>query len=866
MPKRKKYSKASSVQKSVYRHSKHGSMYLQFLGTSVDATPTVVLFTEGQRFVFNTGEGFQRMCTEHKVKLIRVSDILMTRLDPDTFGGLLGMLMTLGDIGMKSINLHGPANLRALLSASNSFARRDKLKKKVLSVDDPEWKIESDRGVQITAVPLQCRQIKTGTEPQAKRQRGDVKEFHSQHQCGDTKEFQSPKASEMSKASASVFSFVGKIPAFPGVFNRKRAEEIGIVPGRIYAKLKGGETVECTLRDGTTRKVKPSEVLTGGEPGYRFCILDCPSVRLLPMFIDSLTPYKDTHPQLTSDGKLKVVIHFSPLSVVNDERYSEFIQSFAPEADHIMVHPSMCGKQTVWWGSELNMLKLRLLDRDIFPQVAKTSDKGLPLKLSPSKMSHNLIQGRHLLKYILFPHKRIGLDQSAGLTAPGIRNISASFVEKGVDFKSVEERILAFRERLQQEVEQNKNKVQLQAEPKIVSQGSKKNVALGLLDAAGGIVTSLLPQINAMVPEGKSRRANIADILASSQPGNNPFITFLGTGSAVPTKYRSLSAIHIAMDSSQKGILLDCGEGAYLQIVRAFGTVENARAVLLKLECVWISHMHADHHLGLLNILHKRQEAAKIGGFDIGSKSPIRPLLIIGPNGLEKWLREFKKCTGIEMEYTFVCNYTLRHRKPEKITQTVAFKALRDRLGIEYLDTVKVDHCPDAWAAVIGHTSGWKIVYSGDCRPSAELIRVGRGAHVLIHEATFDDSLVDEAYDRKHSTVGEALHVGFQMRAERVILTHFSARYPKIPEEFEQEEGKGEMDRDMGDGHATKFKIPKFGVSFDLMRVRLDQVLWMDKLVEACRWIFPEHAEGEDDISKLERSDESPRASSGSKP
>eukprot|EP00954_Amorphochlora_amoebiformis_P011924 931324-Amorphochlora_amoeboformis.AAC.1 len=85
-------------------------------------------------------------------------------------------------------------------------------------------------------------------------------------------------------------------------------------------------------------------------------------------------------------------------------------------------------------------------------------------------MAHNLIQGRHLLKYILFPHKRIGLDQSAGLTAPGIRNISASFVEKGVDFKSVEERILAFRERLQQEVEQNKNKVQLQAEPKIVSQ------------------------------------------------------------------------------------------------------------------------------------------------------------------------------------------------------------------------------------------------------------------------------------------------------------------------------------------------------------------------------------------------------------
>lgn len=34
----------------------------------------------------------------------------------------------------------------------------------------------------------------------------------------------------------------------------------------------------------------------------------------------------------------------------------------------------------------------------------------------------------------------------------------------------------------------------------------------------------------------------------------------------------------------------------------------------------------------------------------------------------------------------------------------------------------------------------WKLVYSGDCRPSDALVEEGKGAAVLIHEATFDES------------------------------------------------------------------------------------------------------------------------------
>ena len=50
-----------------------------------------------------------------------------------------------------------------------------------------------------------------------------------------------------------------------------------------------------------------------------------------------------------------------------------------------------------------------------------------------------------------------------------------------------------------------------------------------------------------------------------------------------------------------------------------------------------------------------------------------------------------------------------------------------------------------------------------------------------MHEATFGDDLRSEAVAKKHSTTSEAIGIGAAMGARRVILTHFSQRYQKIP-------------------------------------------------------------------------------------
>ncbi len=106
---------------------------------------------------------------------------------------------------------------------------------------------------------------------------------------------------------------------------------------------------------------------------------------------------------------------------------------------------------------------------------------------------------------------------------------------------------------------------------------------------------------------------------------------------------------------------------------------------------------------------------------------------------------------------------------------------MRRATGLTNLVAVPVSHCTGAQAVSLTFPTGFKFSYSGDCRPSKTFAIMGKGSTVLLHEATFDDELQGDAMAKKHSTTSEALGVGKAMGAKRVLLTHFSQRYQKIP-------------------------------------------------------------------------------------
>uniref|UniRef100_A0A061RVH9 ribonuclease Z n=1 Tax=Tetraselmis sp. GSL018 TaxID=582737 RepID=A0A061RVH9_9CHLO len=235
-------------------------------------------------------------------------------------------------------------------------------------------------------------------------------------------------------------------------------------------------------------------------------------------------------------------------------------------------------------------------------------------------------------------------------------------------------------------------------------------------------------------------------------------VAFLGTGSAEPSKYRGPSAVHLRLP--QGGLLLDAGENTFGQLVRAHGQ-SGAVAEVAALTAIWISHKHADHCLGVPALLAARP-------------SSCRPLLVIGPWEIGNWLQEAVADSGFK--YTFVhCghfNNILHPLRPHVLSI----------LELEGFHSVPVKHCRDAWGLVLKAKAGWKIVYSGDTRPCGALVRTGRGATLLIHEATFEHALQEKAAAKRHSTAEEAMQCAEKMGAFRTVLTHFSQRYPRMPE------------------------------------------------------------------------------------
>lgn len=70
----------------------------------------------------------------------------------------------------------------------------------------------------------------------------------------------------------------------------------------------------------------------------------------------------------------------------------------------------------------------------------------------------------------------------------------------------------------------------------------------------------------------------------------------------------SVSATHLDVPG-YGGILLDCGEGTLGQLARSVGLAELDK-VLADLKVVFISHMHADHHSGIIRLLAKRRQVS----------------------------------------------------------------------------------------------------------------------------------------------------------------------------------------------------------------------------------------------------------------
>ena len=106
------------------------------------------------RYLFNCGEGTQRIFNQHKLRLTRVNNIFFTRLCWEYIGGLPGMAMTLRDNGKSDIGLLGPSNLPQFIHATRFFLFHENLKSDCTEFTGREGEKYEDENLTIWPVLL----------------------------------------------------------------------------------------------------------------------------------------------------------------------------------------------------------------------------------------------------------------------------------------------------------------------------------------------------------------------------------------------------------------------------------------------------------------------------------------------------------------------------------------------------------------------------------------------------------------------------------------------------------------------------------------------------------------------------------------
>lgn len=110
--------------------------------------------------------------------------------------------------------------------------------------------------------------------------------------------------------------------------------------------------------------------------------------------------------------------------------------------------------------------------------------------------------------------------------------------------------------------------------------------------------------------------------------------------------------------SENECVLLDSGEGTYGQLVRHFG-ITGAETVLSDLKAIYVSHLHADHHIGLIGLLSVRQKMRANGLLKLD-----QPVYLLAPVQIMTWLNFYhRRFTELNEEFQIVSNIDLVNNK-----------------------------------------------------------------------------------------------------------------------------------------------------------------------------------------------------------
>lgn len=828
--------------------------FVQFITTPTADTPgtTLLLHFDNKRYLIgNIGEGTQRAAVQRKLALLKVKDIFLTgQVGWAGCGGLLGMILTVADSlassregrtesskggrgkeadderEKDSLTLHGGRNLTHLIATARRFVfrkgvplrvnefRKEESTREQNGVIEPTWKDENLLVWSMVVEPEVAAQTEIVTGRSRKRSH---EEFVNENAMGlangegETPEEREQRYDNMRKAVVgSMFDSDWKLDAL----FKKKLSEVGKNEGVIFVRNEQGHIEEYTgklMQDDPS--VQDREVLMRNPwPGAK---------------IETLPPTTPSHSSVCyifknypQRGK------FDPkkaqaLKVPKGPSYRQLTQGESVVSeDGVTITPDMVlGKEVEGNGFAVIELPSTLHVAPLLTREELASKEVMSgVQSIIWILGEGVLEDSRLQKFMkdrpTLQHYVSSKDCCANHLA--LESAASSAIR------------LHLLDPGRFPIPKYNNEISSPVDAKASFAPARPGLSLGLQPTYKADKSQIVPVLDTkkVVLEASAEVQKLADTarekitteaflqqIAINQediPSKDAEITALGTGSALPSKYRNVSATLVRVPG-YGSYLLDCGENTIGQLRRVFG--EELPEILCDLKAIWISHLHADHHLGTASVI---REWAKETAKHEATKE--NTLVVASDEAMLHWLREFSEVE--DFGYSRVHPISMGRATTFNYRFSAADTA---KYGLTSIQTCYVLHCHGAMAVVLTLPNGFKVAYSGDCRPNEHFAKIGQGATLLIHEATFDDELQGDAKAKKHSTTSEALHIGKLMGARRILLTHFSQRYQKLPV-MDSEGGKEQVAI----------------VAFDYMKIKLGDFVLQEAFKPALMELFKE--------------------------
>jgi ribonuclease Z len=268
-------------------------------------------------------------------------------------------------------------------------------------------------------------------------------------------------------------------------------------------------------------------------------------------------------------------------------------------------------------------------------------------------------------------------------------------------------------------------------------------------------------------------------------------VVFLGTSASAPTARRAPSALVIRRGGER--LLFDCGEGTQRQLLRS-------SVGLVDFEQIFITHLHADHYLGLPGLLKTYSLRMRQAALTIYGPPGLRELVdalrrVFGRLSYPVELVELQAGEALAADGYELLAFPVSHGvsavgyalvesdRPGRFDETgadalgVPFGPERGKLQRGEAVTLADGRVVEPAELVGPRRPGRTVVYSGDTTPAEAVALLFHGADLLVHEATFSEEEAERAAETMHATAAGAARVARASEVALLAITHLSPRY-----------------------------------------------------------------------------------------